>query len=126
MPLLPRPWPFPETFSGEAHSTCSWQSPNDCFDVTPPPRTVAKPSFTSHFSPPCQADMLLPSNSTIASDGGPPGGPGSTTFGSGQTLPLRYSSLSACQVTVADASSANTTTIRFVADIAKSPLNDVD
>src|SRR3990172_4239066 len=41
-----------------------------------------------HGSPPCHWDMSLPSNNTIASDGGPPGGPGSTTFGSDQAIPL--------------------------------------
>src|SRR5689334_4043806 len=99
MPLLPRPWPLPDTFSGEAHSAWIWQSPNDCLLVTPPPRTVATPSLICHFSPPLKADRSLPSNSTIASSGGPPGCPGSTTFGSGQTLPLLYSSLTAWQAT---------------------------
>jgi hypothetical protein len=33
----------------------------------------------------------LPSNSTIASDGGPPGGPGSITGGSGHAIPLFHS-----------------------------------
>src|SRR5438874_3958870 len=92
MPLLPRPWPDPSTFSGVANSTCNWQSPNFCFDVMVPPAEVATPPSTFHLSPPSQASIDLPSNSTTASAGGPPGGPGSITFGSGQMMPLLYSS----------------------------------
>src|SRR6185436_13796233 len=92
MPLLPRPWPEPSTFSGVANSTCNWQSPNFCLDVMLPPAAVATPPSTFHLSPPSQPSMLLPSNNTTASTGGPPGGPGSRTFGSGQIMPLLYSS----------------------------------
>src|SRR5687767_8151511 len=50
------------------------------------------PSFSSQpFSPSFHFDTSFPSNSTTASAGGPPTGPGSTTAGSGQTIPLLYS-----------------------------------
>ena len=84
MPLFPRPWPVPFTTSGEAHSTCNWQSPKLCFvAMLPVLFTVATPSLTSHrASPPlplCHCDRSLPSNKTMASVGG---GPGLTIRGS--------------------------------------------
>src|SRR5688572_20203060 len=57
-----------------------------------PPAAVATPPSTFHLSPPSQPSRLLPSKSTMASAGGPPGGPASSTFGSGQMMPLLYSS----------------------------------
>src|SRR5262245_6245662 len=44
-----------------------------------------------HLSPPFHLDRSLPSKSTTASDGGPPMGPGSTTFGSSHLMPELYS-----------------------------------
>src|SRR5436190_23656883 len=84
IPLLPRPCPSPSTFSGVAHSTCNWQSPNSCFvEMLPVPLTVATPSFTSHlagpFLSPFHCNKSFASNSTIASEGG---GPGSIIRGS--------------------------------------------
>src|SRR5437867_6251990 len=97
-PLLPRPWLSPSTFDGAAHSTCNWQSPNFSFvRIIPdfgthsiaPSLTIhlvgtPTPSSDSHF------DRSLPSNRTIASDGGFPGCatelnvPGVTTAGCGR------------------------------------------
>src|SRR5205809_2998884 len=90
-PLLPRPCPSPLTTDGAAHSTCSWQSPNSSFEKIPPCGVVSiTPSSNFHFGSglrsPRNLDKSLPSNNTIASEGGPPTGPGSTTGGSWSVL----------------------------------------
>src|SRR6266511_1331294 len=88
-PLLPRPCPLPLTSLGLANSRCSWQSPKACL-VDTALFAVAAPSAMTHFSPPFQAPMFLPSKRTIASEGGPPSVPGVTCFGFSQTMPLSY------------------------------------
>src|SRR5205085_5503728 len=93
----------------------------NCFEVMLPPRTVATPSLTSHLSAPFHLDKSCPSKSTMASAGGPPGGPGSTTLGSGQTLPLWYSLLTACHTTVAMQSETVTSESSFVRRVIVEP-----
>ncbi len=72
----------------------SCTSPNSALVVAPPLGEHQPSGEIVHLSPPCQASSDFPSKRTVASDGGPPAGPGSTTAGSGQTMPLLYSSTS--------------------------------
>src|SRR4051812_22942516 len=52
---------------------------------------MAIPFSMIHLSPLFHFERSLPSNNTIASDGGAVPSPGVMTFGSGQTFPLWYS-----------------------------------
>ena len=62
----------------------------DADERDPPPGMRGPPPHFDHESPGVQ-DMFAAH--------GPPGGPGSTIFGSGQTLPLLYSSPESCATT---------------------------
>src|SRR6516225_2098216 len=79
------------------------------------PLTVKPPSAsTFHFSAPAQASKFLPSNNTIASDGGLLFSPGVTFGGSGQISPLRYRSPTArCTSTNRAAAASDATPSRF-------------
>ena len=87
MPLLPRPWSLPLTILGEANSTCSWQSPKGCLVSIRLTAVVPPSSSTFHLSALFQASKFLPSNSTMASEGGPLSVPGVMSLGIGQILP---------------------------------------
>src|SRR5690606_5496642 len=94
MPLLPRSCEVLAGVLGEANSRWSWTSPKLClltsaFSPLPSARgtEVAAPSLTVHgvvcF---CHASSDVPSNRTIASEGGAPGTvPGVTTVGYGRS-----------------------------------------
>src|SRR5438876_958150 len=83
-----RVFPRPRTSFGEAHSTCSWQSPNVCL-VEMADLEIASPLSMVHLSPPFHADRSLPSKSTTASPGGGmQTAAASTRGGSAQTMPL--------------------------------------
>src|SRR5262245_63051313 len=75
-----------------------------------PPAAVATSSSIFHLSPPAHASSDLPSNSTFASLGTPPGGTGSITGGSGHTMPLLYSCV--CQATAETAKRITSTARR--------------
>src|SRR6516164_9676390 len=96
-----------------------------------PPSSVATPPLTFHLGlPPLPAsthfDKSLPSNSTIASDGGLPASPGATTFGSTHLMPLRYSSPTMRVTNAAHATIAtNGKTRRRADDMVGSPKRRV-
>src|SRR5512143_3075881 len=96
-PLLPRSWLSPLGGVGARHSMWSCTSPNACLvAIEPVPATTSMcPSATSQragrfaLSADRQAWSDLPSNNTIASEGGGAealNGPGSTTGGCGRSI----------------------------------------
>src|SRR3954463_737858 len=71
---------------------CNWQSPKLSFVLISPWPTIATPSSTFQFSPFSHFDKSLPSNRTVASDGGSAFVfPGVTTGGSSHSIPDMYS-----------------------------------
>jgi hypothetical protein len=91
-PLLPRSWPWPTAGVGADHSMCNWQSPKLCFVLMSLLPTTIAPFSTFHPAACSQADRSLPSNNTIASDGGSAAVlPGVTTGGLGHLMPGMYS-----------------------------------
>ena len=92
IPLLPLPWPLPTAGVGADHSTCSWQSPNSALVEIAALPQMSVPSLTSHESAFFHCDLSLPSNNTMASEGGSAFcAPGVTTAGAVHLIPLRYS-----------------------------------